>query len=434
MLRKIFLATAFIMIVASISFTVRHFSRGNLTIDNNENTNTAVRLHFFGFKTGRTQFEIFEKLTRNFEKENPGIFIDYEGIANSENYLEILYKRIESQQTDDLFMLNPFAFSVVKAKGYINTEIYDLKDEPFLQQYNELIQPLLNVDGHVIALPMEMGAIGMFVNMDILSQYGLHIPRTLQELIECCAKLKEAGITPLALSVNSLGYTSGHIFATARALSVRKPTAADFAALRCGKASLGEFFKPGLELVAEFTKQHFWNPQKENDQDGWSSDMETFATQQSAFMVGGTWQINRIKLVSKKFSFAFVPLPFGDENNVVSIRPSSPVCINKKGQHKDIALKFLKYLSKKENISDFTQSQMALSPLKDITDSDIILYDIHKAVAEGRVVTDSDSRFGFNLVNEFSAITTDLALQKKTVEEEVAHLNSLLNCDDGYMK
>ena len=47
------------------------------------------------FKVGETQYEMLEKLINGFESENPGIKINYEGIANADGYLDLLYKRID---------------------------------------------------------------------------------------------------------------------------------------------------------------------------------------------------------------------------------------------------------------------------------------------------------------------------------------------------
>lgn len=110
-----------------------------------EDKKENIVLTFFGFKVGETQYEMLEKLINGFESENPGIKINYEGIANADGYLDLLYKRIDGEEADDLFMLNPFAFTVAKKRGYIGTYIYDLKNEDFLNQYNDTIRALMNI-------------------------------------------------------------------------------------------------------------------------------------------------------------------------------------------------------------------------------------------------------------------------------------------------
>lgn len=60
-----------------------------------EDKKENIVLTFFGFKVGETQYEMLEKLINGFESENPGIKINYEGIANADGYLDLLYKRID---------------------------------------------------------------------------------------------------------------------------------------------------------------------------------------------------------------------------------------------------------------------------------------------------------------------------------------------------
>lgn len=156
-----------------------------------------ITLSFFGFKVGRTQSEVLEQIISGFEKENPGVKINYEGLANSDGYLDVLYKRIDSGEADDLFMLNPFAFTVASEKGYIGEKIYNLKGQPFLEQYNDTILALLNVDGRIPAVPMGASATGLLSNVDLLERYGLNVPETYPEFVHCCEVLTANDVVPI---------------------------------------------------------------------------------------------------------------------------------------------------------------------------------------------------------------------------------------------
>ena len=80
MLKRIFLLISIIMMFTAGFFTVRHvFFRDNLHIEAEEDERNTVRLHFFGFKTGRGQFEILEELIKDFEKE---FFVPIKEILN----------------------------------------------------------------------------------------------------------------------------------------------------------------------------------------------------------------------------------------------------------------------------------------------------------------------------------------------------------------
>ena len=59
-------------------------------------------------------------------------------------------------------------------------------------------------NGHVYAIPyLNVSLAGIFYNKDMFEQYGLEEPKTLADLENICATLKENGITPFALANGS---------------------------------------------------------------------------------------------------------------------------------------------------------------------------------------------------------------------------------------
>ena len=66
--------------------------------------------------------------------------------------------------------------------------------------------------GHVYAIPyMNVVLAGIFYNKDMFKQYGLEEPKTLADLENICATLKENGITPFALA-NASKWTGSMYF------------------------------------------------------------------------------------------------------------------------------------------------------------------------------------------------------------------------------
>ena len=56
-------------------------------------------------------------------------------------------------------------------------------------------------DGKIYGVPMNMNVAVIFANMDILEKVGYsYVPRTYEELMECCDRLLSAGITPFGCS------------------------------------------------------------------------------------------------------------------------------------------------------------------------------------------------------------------------------------------
>ena len=48
-------------------------------------------------------------------------------------------------------------------------------------------------------MPLDLSVVPLWYNRDLLASKGIEPPRTFAELLGACAKLKEAGVTPLSL-------------------------------------------------------------------------------------------------------------------------------------------------------------------------------------------------------------------------------------------
>lgn len=380
-------------------------------------------LYFFGFKVGRTQSEVLEQIISGFEKENPGVKINYEGLANADGYLDVLYKRIDSGEADDLFMLNPFAFTVVNEKGYLGERIYDLKGQPFLNEYNDSILSLLNVNGMIPAVPMGTSATGLLSNVGLLERYGLQVPETYSEFVHCCEVLADNDVAPIMTGFREGGFTAGHIYAVARSLADVNLDDVDYEALERKERSLGEMFRPGLAMVDEFNQKGYFKIIDAGEKE----EKEAFASGEVAFTVVGNWQLERTNLMNPDFQYRFTALPLSDLGGVAVIRSSTPICVNAQGEHLELALKFLEYVSDRKNVEAFAESQTALSPLKDSGQPPEILEEISETIKAGRAFTDSDPRFPVNLVTEHLLLSDKIIKGEMTVDEAVSYLDSLID-------
>lgn len=82
-----------------------------------ETDGEVVELTMFGFKTGAEQGALPE-LIEQFNNENPGIHVTYEGISNSGGYQDVLTSRLASGQGDDIFMAQAYLGQLQEA-GYV---------------------------------------------------------------------------------------------------------------------------------------------------------------------------------------------------------------------------------------------------------------------------------------------------------------------------
>ena len=129
--------------------------------------------------------------------EQTKTFILYRDSANfyadeGLSYRELLLKRMESGEADDLYIIPAEDVLEFDRKGYI----YDLAHMDFVHNLSEAALNQSTYDGKVFSLPLTYTAFGFLWNVDLLHQFGLEVPENLSEFLVVCETLKQNGIVP----------------------------------------------------------------------------------------------------------------------------------------------------------------------------------------------------------------------------------------------
>jgi raffinose/stachyose/melibiose transport system substrate-binding protein len=78
---------------------------------------------------------------------------------------------------------------------------YDLtnyaKENNWESKFNPGALSLVTLGGKISGYPTSFNVIGMFYRTDIFNQYGIAVPKTMDEFDQACATLKKNGITPI---------------------------------------------------------------------------------------------------------------------------------------------------------------------------------------------------------------------------------------------
>ena len=141
--------------------------------------------------------EVWDQLDSKFEKANPDIKIQHEGIPYENLYVK-LRGTIAAQRGPDLVTLFPGAFAGDYRDGLAPLDEYitdEQKDE------NPLWKTSQSPDGKTYAVPTSVYGYYLTFNKELFEKAGLDPeapPTTDQELLEACGALRDAGIEPLA--------------------------------------------------------------------------------------------------------------------------------------------------------------------------------------------------------------------------------------------
>lgn len=369
---------------------------------------TAAKTHltFYGFKSGAKKVEEMEKILHAYMDQHPGVIFSYEG-DGSERYQSHLFRRLESGNGDDVFMLPPGAMSSVAERGWIGSKVENLDHLPLIDRYSPLMKKWMTVDGKIPAVPLNMSAVGLLANMDILKACGVKaVPETYGAWLEALRTIKEKGHIPLMHYVGNDDSLMFLVVGRAFAPIVYQETAAPSA------WRTEDLFREALRDVKEDILP-FGGPVY----DSYKVALRDFAAKgDTAFVVAPTWSLVYFREGNPRFSYRYVGLPLSEKGPIVDARASIPVGVNAESDHKKEALKFLEFMMQPQYIEAYSFQQNALSPLRGAASGDEIHETVVRLINEGKVFSDSSPEIPFNAVLLLNRLTRELSAGKDVDE------------------
>ena len=144
-----------------------------------------------------------------FEAQNAGITIKLD-VVPTENVRQILQTQLRSGKGPDVFGYDTgpgFAGALAKA-GLV----HDLTDA--YARYNwpvyDFAKQRVTFDGKLVGIPNQLETLGLFYNKDLFAENGVAEPQNLDELLAGARKLRDAGVTPMAVNDKD-GWQGGHL-------------------------------------------------------------------------------------------------------------------------------------------------------------------------------------------------------------------------------
>lgn len=146
--------------------------------------NGKVTLTLFSTMSNSGERKAFEEVIRDFEKEHQNIRIDANFPGNS--YEDMIRVKMGANDMPDLFDTHGWA------KLRYSEYVADLKEMDWVKQLDpSLDQILKDKDGKVYAYPLNQAKDGLSFNANLLKEYGIKVPKTLNELKSALQTVKE---------------------------------------------------------------------------------------------------------------------------------------------------------------------------------------------------------------------------------------------------
>ncbi|TCC27063.1 ABC transporter substrate-binding protein [Kribbella speibonae] len=370
------------------------------------------KLTFFSWDGQDTMKPVIDK----FQQENPGIKIEFSNAPPVAEYISTLQSRILSGTAADVF-----AIAAENKTNLINGKhVVDLKDKAFLKNVPKFNQTTYGgPDGAVYGLSVASWGAGVLYNKDLLAKVGATgIPKTWDEFLALCHKLKDAGVTPYLESVQGMS--------TPLAAFLGAQSAADGDAMDTkifdGSAKFKDYWVEPLKQWSRLWTEGLVTPAVV----GLTGDQvrTEFAKGKVAMMIAGPWDIPGVRKAAPKLQLEMAPIPGIAGRPAYLAGAASPgYAINAKAKNPEAAEKFLAFLDTPEAMALYQKATGAITVTTDFEPTlDPALQPIVKDVRAGNVYLPQIAwKRAEDILNVEATAQLQLLVQGKATPEQVAN-------------
>ena len=341
----------------------------------------------------------------------------------AENYQDKTYDEVildrARNNMDDLYLLNPDVILTLGAEG----KLMDLSGLDSAENLRDIIRVANTVDGKLVAIPQEVVAYGLFLNVDLFNQYGLALPETPEEFLECCRVFQENGIeTPIGAN---RWWLETFVFAQAYAdLYNGGNTEAEIAALNSGEAKYSDYMRPGFEFLQTLIDCGYIDAEK-------ALVSEAIEAEGPDFMAGKTpivmayWGAANSETSYGKTDFEMQVIGFPTDRGQMPVMPMTGFAVGAEAEHREDAAKVLDIMTSDEALRVYSETNRVISPSKNVkVDCVPALRPLNQRIEEGVYVLGSNASMRVEQWGNTCQIVRQL-LGGATVDECMAAFDEL---------
>ena len=361
-------------------------------------------------------------LTIAMAEERLGVTVDY-WTYTAEDYQDKTYDEVALDRArssmDDLYLLNPDVILALGAEG----RLMDLSGLDSVKNLREIIRVANTVDGKLVAIPQEVVAYGLFVNVDMFKQYHLDLPETPEEFLDCCRVFQENGIeTPIGAN---RWWLETFVWAQAYAdLYNGGNTEAEIAALNSGEARYSDYMRPGFEFLQTLIDRGYVDGSK-------ALVSEAIEGEGADFLAGKTpivmayWGAANTETAYGKTDFEMQVIGFPSSRGQMPVMPMTGWAVGAGAEHAEDALRVMDVITSDEALQLFSETNRVISPSKNVkVDCVPALQPLNSRIEEGVYVLGSNAGMNVEQWGNTCLIVREL-LAGASVDECMAAFDKL---------
>ena len=305
-------------------------------------TANAVEIEYWQY-TYKARVEAIDKLIANFEKANPDITVKHTSFPYAD-YRKKVSIAISSGDGPDLVQLYYGWLNDYRDGGLIQPLPKDTFPHDEIESNFFKMVSSMKVDGDYWGLPTAVRSLALFYNNDLFSEAGLSgPPETLDQMVEYAKKLTKTDSAGNYIQVGFAVDTDGQDHHFWREVLIRhfggQPYSNDGQKVTYNTDAGAE----ALKYLTDFEKTH-----KTGSNGFMNRGQDAFAAGKAGMVLDGSFRISKFnKTDGLNFSISELPGHNGNRYNFSSFWANA-LSTKAKGEKKEAAAKFLKYLTSEE--------------------------------------------------------------------------------------
>ncbi len=292
-----------------------------------------------------------------------GVKVDYITYT-AEDYQDKTYDDVTIDRArnnmDDIYLLNP---DVIQTLGEEN-KLIDLSGLSSAENLRDVVKTANTVNGRLVAIPQEIVVYGLFINKDMFDQYGLELPETPEEFLECCRVFKENGIeTPVGAN---RWWLETFVLAQAYAdLYNGGNTEAEIAALNSGESKYSDYMRPGFEFLQEMIDKGYIDAKKAYVSEAIEGEGADFLAQKTPIVMA-YWGAANTETAYGAPDFNMLVIGFPSNRGRMPVMSMTGLGIGAEAEHAEEAMDTLEVMLSDEALQVYAETNKVISPSKNV--------------------------------------------------------------------
>ncbi len=328
-------------------------------------------------------------LTVAMAEEQLGVSVEYLTYTaetyQEKTYDDVCLDRVRNNM-DDIYLLNPDAIMTLGAEGLL----MDLSGLESAKNLREIIRAANTVNGRLVAIPQEVVAYGLFINMDIFKECRLELPSTPEEFLECCRVLQEHGYeTPVGAN---RWWLETFVFAQAYAdLYNGGNTEAEIEALNSGEARYSDYMRDGFEFLKTLMDRGYIDAEKAAVSEAIEAEGPDFKAGKTPIVMA-YWGAANAETAYGKTDFELRVIGFPSSRGQMPVIPLTGLAVGAGAEHREDAAKVMDVIISDQALQIYSETNRVISPSRNVkVDCTASLEPLNDRIEEGVYVLGSNA-------------------------------------------